>query len=228
MWKPVLARLGYATLSALVASSFFAGCGSKTGDSPPDDTGQGGGASAGGNGAATATSTGSISSVTTGGSSICATVDGSSGGAGVGTPGCAATCATPAGNPQEFSTVEEVYAAMEGRWQTCPGAGNNFPTAPADMIGVEYGPASSAPTPIGGTVGGNMYYLVQGLSGPCRGAGFAYQLTYDVSPEGPGVFQLNMHPTPNSGFAGFFRYSPCPRKFEIGVEHPSAILVPFD
>jgi hypothetical protein len=76
-----------------------------------------------------------------------------------------------------------------------------------------------------------MYYLVQGSTGPVRGAGFDYQLTYDVSPEGQGHWQLNMHPAPNSGFGGSFRYSPCPREFELsgGSVSPSdkAILVPF-
>jgi hypothetical protein len=72
-----------------------------------------------------------------------------------------------------------------------------------------------------------MYYLVQGPSGPVRGAGFDYQLTYDVSPEGPGFFQLNMHPAPNSGFGGSFRYSPCPTEFEILGMFGKVILVRF-
>jgi hypothetical protein len=40
-----------------------------------------------------------------------------------------------------------------------------------------------------------------------------------------------MHPMPNSGFGGSFRYSPCPRELEIsgGSANPGdrAILVPF-
>ena len=72
---------------------------------------------------------------------------------------------------------------------------------------------------------------MQGSTGPVRGAGFDYQLTYDVSPGTPGHWQLNMHPAPNSGFGGSFRYSPCPREFELsgGSVSPSdkAILVPF-
>ena len=90
-----------------------------------------------------------------------------------------------------------------------------WPNAPSDVIGVEFGPASTAPTDGGSTVGGDMYYLVAGPSGPQRGSGFAYQLKYDISPEGPAAFQLNMHPAPNSGFGGAFRYSPCPREFEV-------------
>jgi len=120
---------------------------------------------------------------------------------------------------------------MAGLWQICAGAGRTFPSAPSDTIGVEYTLGSAMPTANGSTVGGNMYYLVQGATGPERGAGFDYQLTYDVSPEGPGQWQLNMHPMPNSGFGGSFRYSPCPRELEIsgGSVSPSdrAILVPF-
>jgi len=137
---------------------------------------------------------------------------------------CSASCDTPAGEVHPFESVEEVYAAMEGRWQVCPGSGTTFAAAPADMIGIEYGPT----TP---DEGGKMYYLVQGVDGPVRGQGFDYQLTYDVSPLGDD-FQLNMHAAPNSGFGGSFRYSPCPTMFEIsgGSVSPGAeaILVPFD
>ncbi len=59
-----------------------------------------------------------------------------------------------------------------------------------------------------------MYYLVQGPNGPERGQGFAYQLTYDVGQEGTSV-QLNMHPAPNAGFGGSFRYSPCPTELFV-------------
>jgi hypothetical protein len=140
---------------------------------------------------------------------------------------CLQTCSAPAGTVQSFSTAEEVYQALVGPWQICPGASGTFP-GPSDVIGVEYGPASYATTVNGSTVGGNMYYLVQGPSGPVRGSGFAYQLTYDVSPEGPGSFQLNMHPAPNSGFGGSFRYSPCPTQFWMqGSPSGSAVIIPF-
>jgi hypothetical protein len=146
-------------------------------------------------------------------------------------PTCPAACSTPAGTVYAFTSTEEIYAAIAGLWQICAGAGRTFPTAPADTIGVEYTPGSATPTAGGSTVGGNMYYLVQSATGPVRGAGFDYQLTYDVSPEGPGQWQLNMHPMPNSGFGGSFRYSPCPREFEIsgGSVSPAdrAILIAF-
>ncbi len=144
---------------------------------------------------------------------------------------CISNCSTPAGTVQTFSSVSEVYSALVGLWQICPGSGNTYPGAPADTIGVEYGQASSQVTSNGSTVGGNMYYLVQGAAGPVRGSGFNYQLTYNVSPEGTNLFQLNMHPMPNAGFGGSFRYSPCPREFQIegGSANPtsSATLVPF-
>ncbi len=124
---------------------------------------------------------------------------------------CGAVCSTPAGSVMPLTTIEDAYAAMEGTWDTCAA----WPEAPSDVIGVEFGPASTAPTDGGSTVGGDMYYLVAGPSGPQRGSGFAYQLKYDISPEGPAAFQLNMHPAPNSGFGGAFRYSPCPREFEV-------------
>jgi len=81
---------------------------------------------------------------------------------------------------------------------------------------------------------GNMYYLVDGEQGAERGKGFDYQLTYDVSPQDPLIYgppsQLNMHPTPNSGFGGGFVYSPCPREWSMsgGSAAPDsrAVLVP--
>jgi hypothetical protein len=124
------------------------------------------------------------------------------------------SCSTPAGTIQPLKTLPDVYAALEGKWRICT------PTfvgsvAPADAIGLEFGAGSSTPTPKGSSVGGQAYYLVQGPAGPVRGQGFAYQLTYDVSPEGAGYFQLNIHPSPNSGFGGSFIYSPSPRELLI-------------
>jgi hypothetical protein len=96
-----------------------------------------------------------------------------------------------------------------------------FSGAPADTIGVEY-----TPTPAGSR--GNMFYLVQGPSGPERGAGFEYQLTYDVSTSGGSAYQLNMHPAPNSGFASSPRFSLCPSEILLpGYLGGSALLVPF-
>jgi hypothetical protein len=94
-------------------------------------------------------------------------------------------------------------------------------------VGVEFTPGSSAPTPSGSTVGGNMYYLVQGPSGLVRGAGFNYQLTYDISPLGTG-YQFNVHPAPNSGFWLRFKYSACPRELDTMVFYSTtdSVLIP--
>jgi len=143
---------------------------------------------------------------------------------------CPATCDTPAGTVYTFSSDVDVATALTGKWQICSGSGNTF-HAPPDVIGVEYGPASVQPRAYGTAIGGDLFYLVAGANGPERGLGFDYQLTYDVTPGGPGWYQLNMHPTPNSGFGGSPRYSPCPEEFEIsgGSAAPGdrAILVRF-
>jgi hypothetical protein len=141
---------------------------------------------------------------------------------------CTASCSTPAGTVQAFTSVAEMYAALAGTWQICAGAALwTSVGAPADVIGVEYGPASTGASANGSTVGGNMYYLVAGRSGPVRGSGFAYQLTYDISPEGPSSFQLNMHAAPNSLFPGGVRYSPCPTELQLLLGGDSSVLVHF-
>jgi hypothetical protein len=142
-------------------------------------------------------------------------------------PTCAATCETPAGTVASSLTLDQSYAALAGRWLVC-GDRQRWWTvgAPTDVVGVEFGVASRAPTANGGTMGGKMYYLVQGSAGLVRGVGAAYQLTYDLSPEGR-WFQLNIHATPSSGFGGSFRYSPCPRELELpGMGAPSSVLTP--
>jgi hypothetical protein len=136
-----------------------------------------------------------------------------------------ATCSTPPGSVEPFSTIERVYAWVRGKWLFCTGR-ETWQTAPSDAIGVEFTPGSSAPTAGGSTAGGNMYYLVQGPSGPTRGAGFNYQLTYDVSPEG----QFNVHPAPNSGFWLRLKYSACPRELDTIVFYATtdSVLIPIN
>lgn len=102
--------------------------------------------------------------------------------------------------------------------------------APSDVIGIEFGPPSTAPTASGET-GGDAYYLVQGSSGPVRGSGFAYQLTYSVWQESAQSFQFNifMFPSSNS-LAGSLRYSACPSEIELdlaGTSAFSSLLVHF-
>lgn len=149
--------------------------------------------------------------------------------AGSGAP-VGAACGAPAGEIQAFGSAKEVYDALEGDWQICDGVAA-WPMPPSDTIGVQFGPGSADLNPNGGgsTVGGKMYYLVQGPSGPVPGQGAGYQLTYDLSPEGS-TFQLNMHPTPQSGFGGPFAYSSSPRQFSLTWDFgspSSRLIVPF-
>jgi hypothetical protein len=137
---------------------------------------------------------------------------------------CVATCATPAGKVASLPTLDEAYAALAGRWLICGGMQMWWDAgAPKDVIGVELAVAATTATN-DGTKGGRMYYLVRGATGLDRGPGAAYQLTYDLSPEGS-WFQLNMHPTPSSGFGSSFLYSPCPRQLDLpGMGRESSIL----
>jgi hypothetical protein len=133
-------------------------------------------------------------------------------------PSCGATCGTPAGDVQQIGSIDAAYTVMQGRWEFCDDAWLTSAGAPSDAIGVDFAPASREPTSSGSTVGGQMYYLVAGPSGPQRGQGFAYQLTYDISPEGSdSSSQINIHPAPNSGFWIRLRYSPCPLQLEVWV-----------
>jgi hypothetical protein len=60
-----------------------------------------------------------------------------------------------------------------------------------------------------------MYYLVASPSGPKRGAGFAYQLTYNIPDDTPETIVI--HPMPNSGAWVRIRYSACPVELEVAV-----------
>jgi hypothetical protein len=135
---------------------------------------------------------------------------------------CKATCGTPAGAVQQLTSVADVYAAVAGSWQICSGQENL--RAPADVIGIELTPGSTTPTPNGSTKGGLMYYLVQGASGPVRGQGFDYQLTYDVSPESPG-YQFNYHTAEGAGRGGQIAYSPCPREMIFPVTYTNGVVL---
>lgn len=128
---------------------------------------------------------------------------------------CEASCSTPAGAVHTFHSVGEVLAAVAGRWQICAGGLSAFPGAPADTIGVEFGPVSETIPSVAGSVGGNLYYLVQGDSGPVRGAGLDYQLVYRVFPNS--TFDMRMYPTPNSVFGGDYRYSSCPKELQVSI-----------
>jgi hypothetical protein len=132
---------------------------------------------------------------------------------------CAATCATPAGLVQNtFSSQEEVYSIFVGQWRLCPGGSDVFPGIPSDVIGIEF----DAPPDISSN--GNMYYLVQGSDGPVKGQGFAYQLTYNLYPEGGNSYQLDMYQTGGFGTTAW-RYSPCPKELQIPQMYGSAMAL---
>jgi hypothetical protein len=147
---------------------------------------------------------------------------------------CTATCSTPAGTVQPLTSIDEIYAALAGTWQICTDLADwNSIGAPSDVIGIEFGPASTTSTSTAprGTGGGDAYYLVQpeASSGPVRGNGFAYQLTYSVWQEGAQSFQFNIFPSSNSLVAGGLRYSPCPTEIELDLDAEgfSSVLVHF-
>ena len=101
-----------------------------------------------------------------------------------------------------------MYDAVAGRWLVCGDVRETFNRgAPTDAVGVEF-----EVLPNGGS--GKMYYLITGPMGFVRGAGFAYELTYDIALVGTS-FQISIHPTPNSGFAGSPHYSACPRQLSM-------------
>ncbi|MET0791751.1 MAG: hypothetical protein ABW061_09545 [Polyangiaceae bacterium] len=159
---------------------------------------------------------------------------GGSYGAGAGSGGAPVVnypaCAAPAGAVATLDTTE-FYDAIVGRWLICAGGLSLFVGAPGDVVGVEY----EAPSTDGTIQRGNMYYLVDSPDGAVRGSGFDYQLTYDVSPQDPAdgpPVQLNIHPTPQSGFDVAFKSSLSPRQWQFsgGSANPdtSALLVPAD
>lgn len=134
--------------------------------------------------------------------------------------GCAASCGGPSGKAAMLADTGDISAAVAGSWRICSGW-----SGPAGVVGIEFGPAAAEPPFDGSAVGGNMYYLVAGPSGPVRGEGFDYQLTYDVS-EG----FLFFHPGPNSGDSATVALSPCPLELELSIAYTSTplVLVPFE
>jgi hypothetical protein len=194
----------------VVAAGLLLACdrGLQLGDPKPDAGGTGGnsGAATGGTDAGGGTSSSSGDVVLDGG-----------------TCSVKATCSTPAGLVQNTfpGGQAEVYSIFVGKWQICAGGDISFPGIPKDAIGVEY----DAPPDLSSD--GLMWYLVQGPNGPVRGQGFDYQLTYNLYPEGPNSYQLDMYQ--NGGFGGQWRYSPCPKELQIEQTEGSgeALLVPF-
>jgi hypothetical protein len=148
---------------------------------------------------------------------------------------CRASCCTPAGDTASFATVVDANAAFQGRWQFCSQQGLKHTFgAPSDAIGMEFqeddGDGATCKTWGATCRSGNIYYLVQGPSGPVRGAGFDYQLTYLLFGDTVGAtttYQLNI--TLGGGtWLAHFRYSPCPTEMQIeGMSVDPVLLVPF-
>lgn len=144
-------------------------------------------------------------------------------------PGCGATCGTPAGTVMNPSTVDAAYDVLLGRWQFCGDAWQRGISAPADAIGIEFGPASRAVRPGNSlTEGGTFYFLVAGPNGPVRGPGFAYQGTYDIGSGEPLTFYVRQGAS-GGGAMVKYRYSPCPQELDVVVfyEAQSSTMVRF-
>jgi hypothetical protein len=103
---------------------------------------------------------------------------------------------------EAFSSASDVATAVTGRWRFCSSIATWHSFGPPDAAGIEFAP------------GGTLYFLVEGPTGESRGAGFAYEWTYDVDTS-DGVYQLDLHPTADSGWSSTIRYSPCPRELEF-------------
>jgi hypothetical protein len=131
-----------------------------------------------------------------------------------------------------ITTTAQFYAHFVGRWLICgSGQQDAFGARPADVIGVEYTEPRAVDIPGGGSyLQGDMYYLVEGASGPERGKGFDYQWKYEVEPQDPNgpPSQVNMHPAPNVTRFAHFLYSPCPRQWQLEYYEMRALLVPLD
>jgi hypothetical protein len=131
---------------------------------------------------------------------------------------CPATCSTPPGTLLTFASDNALEQGLIGVWRICDGAYAMFAGAPSDTIGVELTPPVRSDA---GTVRSFMYLLTQGPAGPVRGAGFDYQLTYEIS---DGV--LYCHAT-SGGYGMSIQYSPCPREWQLEGPAGKGIIVPF-
>ncbi len=131
---------------------------------------------------------------------------------------CAATCSTAPGTLLTFASDAELGQGLIGVWRICGGAYAMFAGAPSDTIGAEFTPPLRSDA---GTVRSFLYLLTQGPAGPVRGAGFDYQLTYEIS---DGV--LYCHST-FGGYGMSIQYSPCPRKWQLEGPAGKGTLVPF-
>lgn len=143
-------------------------------------------------------------------------------------PTCPATCGTPAGADYVFTSAWGAVRALVGLWQICPGGSMLFPGATADTIGVEFGVSQrSVGAPVGTLFSGNMYYLVQGSSGPVRAAASNSQMIYETQYPMPDVIKIQVLSDQGTPYL-FLHYAPCPQELAVSDNSGnSAILVPF-
>jgi hypothetical protein len=144
---------------------------------------------------------------------------------------CAATCCTPAGTVQEFANVQDEDDAIEGAWRFCtPDVSDYNMAVPSDVIGIEFektGPDAGGPCfapEASDCRQGRVHYLVQGPSGPVRGAGFAYERWYAIQPGSS--YQFTITDGNGRGFLDL-RYSPCPTEmqiFQMSVATPALVV----
>jgi hypothetical protein len=128
-------------------------------------------------------------------------------------PTCEGDCATAFDPGQSPGPIDETYAALLGRWQFCSGGHEWLTWAPADTVGVEFGPANGPGDALHSSASGDAYFLVAGPDGAAvRGSGARYHLRYGVV--GPPT-QVMMMRDDGGFFWGFPRYSACPRQLEL-------------
>ena len=179
-----------------------------------DMTGSGGSSPTGGSTVGTGGSTaGTGGTSNAGGTSSGGGGDTGTAGSGGADPICPATCETPLGTPAVFQTRAEANQLLAGRWRICSKMGRAFPPMPADVIGFEVIPSETpGAQPSGWWTDGSLFYLVDSPSGPTRGSGFDYQVSYRLLPfSNPKEWALFQYP--NSVFGSAFTFSACPRRW---------------
>ena len=121
---------------------------------------------------------------------------------------CVQACSAVAGMAVQFGTVDAPDTVLVGSWRICSGS---LGIGPANAIGVEFD-----------TSGGSLYYLVAGPSGdPERGAGFAYQGTYEPTFYDGAVYLQISTGADTVTYQPI--YSPCPRQFWMAI---SSVVIP--
>ncbi len=119
-----------------------------------------------------------------------------------GDSGVESACMIAAGPRHTFTSIQDVEAAITGRWQLCGGQINS----PADTVGIEF-------------AGDAAYFLVRDGNGSVvRGAGFAYERTVTITDttqmNGAGWYQISLMGG-GRGNHYFADYSPSPRKLKL-------------